>query len=266
MQNNKKLWILVLVVLAATIVTSVVSFQTQGQDKPSPTHQNQKDLSERERQKKEFDSQFPTAQYDAPEMIAPEKAAKRKLKNKRYDNRANLVTNESPIDEGEERLLIPEHDSMAGLPASESEIVVIGEVLDARAYVSNNKKGVYSEFTVRVDEILKNNFTNVAKGSSISVDREGGFVEYKNGKTRLYRIGGQGMPRVGRRYVLFLNNPEKSPNYDIITGYELKADGVANLNGSDQFRAYAGMDEAAFMKLVREAIAQSSPTAPEKEK
>jgi hypothetical protein len=265
MQNNKKLWILVLVIVVATIGTSIVSFQTQGQDKTSLTNTNQKDSSKLEQKRKEFDSQFQTAQYDAPEEADPEKKTKRKLKNKRYDNRGGLVSNDMPVDEGEERMLITHSDSIAGLPASESEIVVVGEVLDAQAYVSNNKKGVYSEFTVRVNEILKNNSTNVAKGSLISVDREGGFVEYKNGKTRLHRIGGQGMPRVGQRYVLFLKNPEKSPNYEIITGYELKADGVANLNGDEQFRAYAGMDEAAFMKAVRQAIAQSSPAVPEKE-
>lgn len=265
MQHNKKMWVLFFVVVIATLATSIISFQTQGQDKPNLTNQNQKDSSERERQKKEFDSQFPTAQYDAPEEIDPEKKAKRKLKNKRYDNRPGLVSDELPVVEDEEVLFITHFDSIAGLPASESEIVIIGEVLDAQAFVSNNKKGVYSEFTVRVDEILKNNSINVAKGSLISIDREGGFVEYKNGKRRLSKIGGYVMPRVGRQYVLFLKNPDESPNYEIITGYELKVDGVVNLNGSEQFRTYAGMDEAAFIKAVREVIAQSSQTAPEKE-
>jgi hypothetical protein len=72
------------------------------------------------------------------------------------------------------------------------------------------------------------------------------------------------MPRIGRRYVLFLKNPEKSPNYEIITGYELKADGIANLNGDEQFRVYREMGEEAFMKAVREAISQSSQIIPKK--
>jgi hypothetical protein len=73
------------------------------------------------------------------------------------------------------------------------------------------------------------------------------------------------MARIGRRYVLFLKNPEKSPNYEIITAYELKADGgIDNLNGDEQFRVYRGMDETAFMKSVREAIAQSTRIVPEK--
>lgn len=266
MQHNKKLWILVLIVVTATIGSSIISFQTQGQDKTSLTNTNQKDLSKLEQQRKEFDSQFPTAQYDAPEETNPEKKDKRKLKNKRYDNRGGLVSNELPIDDGEQSVLFTHFDSITGLPASESESVVVGEILGAQAYMSNNKKGVYSEFTIRVDEILKNNSTNITQGSSINVDREGGFVRYKNGKTRLHWIGGTGMLRVGRRYVLFLKNPENTPNYEIITGYELKSDGIANLDGSEQFRVYRGMDETAFMKAVREAISQSSQSMPEKEK
>lgn len=255
-----------MIVIAAvvTIVSSIASFQTQGQDKSILTKQNEKDSS-LEQRKKEFNSQFPTALYDAPEEADSEKKVKRKLKNKRYDNRGGLVSNELPIDDGGESVLFTHFDSIAGLPASESDIVVAGEVLDAQAYVSNNKKGVYSEFTIRIDEILKNNSTNITQGSSITVDREGGFVRYKNGKTRLHWIGGTGMPRVGRRYVLFLKNPENTPNYEIITGYELKSDGIANLDGSEQFRAYRGMDEAVFMKAVREAITQSPQTVPDKE-
>lgn len=258
MQHNKKLWILVFLVVVATIVTSMKSLHTQGQDKQNLTNQDKKDSSEQERQRKEFYSQFPTADYDAPDETESEKKAKRKLKNKRYDNLSSLVNNELPADEGEERMLVRHFDSIAGLPANESEIIVIGEVLDAKAFVSNNKKGVYSEFTVRADEILKNSSTSLTQGNLISVDREGGFVQYKNGKKRLYRIGGTEMPRVGRRYVLFLKNPEKSENYDVITGYELITDGIANLDGSEQFRAYRGMDESAFIKAVREAIVQSS--------
>jgi hypothetical protein len=265
MQRNKQIWILILVIVVATIGISTTSFHTQGQDKSSLTNQNQKDLS-LEQQRKEFDSQFPTALYDAPEETDPEKKAKRKLKNKRYDNRGGLVNDELPIDDNEERVLFTHFDSIAGLPASESDIVFVGEVLDAQAYLSNNKKGVYSEFTIRVDEILKNNSTNITQGNVITVDREGGFVRYKNGKTRLHWIGGNRMPRVGRRYVLFLKNPENTLNYEIITGYELKSDDVSNLDGSEQFRPYRGMDEAAFMKAVREAIAQSSPAMPKKEK
>lgn len=42
------------------------------------------------------------------------------------------------------------------MPAAKSDLVVIGEVTDAQAYVSEGKDWVYSEFTIRVDDVLKN--------------------------------------------------------------------------------------------------------------
>lgn len=264
MKNNRRNWIVVVIVVIATIANVLGSLRSS-QESSAQTNNVQKTPPREKRDRIEFESQFPVADYDPLEEFDTEKKTKRKLKSERYDKRPRLVTDELPIDDGEESMLIAHFDSIAGLPAKESEIVVVGEVLDAQAYVSNNKKGIYSEFTIRIDEILKNNSKNITRGASISVDREGGFVRYKNGKKRLYRIGGQLMPRVGRQYVLFLKNLEKSPNYEIITGYELKADGVANLDGSPQFIAYRGMDETAFMKAVREAIEQSSQAIPKKE-
>ncbi|HEX8197570.1 MAG TPA: hypothetical protein VF571_15350 [Pyrinomonadaceae bacterium] len=248
---------LVAMVVFATIA---ISFGTRS----SNSHQ---DSSKKQNNKRQEDrSKYPIADYEAPESEHEIRRKERKLKNKRYDNRSSSVSKEPPVDDGEENSLFTHSESAVGLPASESEIVVVGKVLDAQAYISNNKQGVYSEFTFRVDEILKTNSTNITQNSLINVDREGGFVLYKNGKKRLHRIAGFGMPSVGRRYVLFLKNPEKSLNYEIITGYELSADGIANLDGFPQFSAYRGMNETAFMKAVREAISQSSQAMPEKEK
>lgn len=263
MQHNKRMWILVFVVVVITITTSVASLQSQGQDESCLPKQERKDLSEPLRRWKEFESQFPVADYDAPEITDSSERTERILKNNRYDTKGVLgVTSELPGDgEGQSHSF----DSLpyAGIPAAESEIVVVGEILDAEAYLSNNKRGVYSEFTLRIDEVLKNGFGNVAKGSQITFDRHGGTVRYKNGKTRVYNIRPYGMPRVGRRYVLFLRNTEKSPNYEIITGYELKANNtVTNLDDFPQFEEYAGKDEKSFIKVVREEIMQPSQTAP----
>ena len=161
----------------------------------------------------------------------------------------------APDDDDQHAFLITEDlEFTPGLPINESDLVVIGEITDANAFLSNNKRNVYSEFSFRISEVLKKDDKGVSKGDSISVDREGGYVQYDNGKKRLYLIGGLGMPRVGRRYVLFLKNPEKTPNYGIVSGYELSADGTKNLNGSEVARVYAGMAEASFMKTLRGTI------------
>jgi hypothetical protein len=41
------------------------------------------------------------------------------------------------------------------LPTHISNAVVIGEVTDAKAYLSEDRTSVYSEFTIRVGEVLK---------------------------------------------------------------------------------------------------------------
>jgi hypothetical protein len=228
---------------------------------------SQQDDSKKQNDKRQEDiKKYPVADYDVPESENAIEQNKRKLKNKRYDNRPGIVGDELPVVEVEEMMLTIHLDFTSGLPASESELVVIGEVLDAKAFLSNNKKVVYSEFTVRISEVLKNNSSNLTQNSLINVDREGGFVQYKNGKKRLSKIAPYGMPHIGRRYVLFLKNPEKSPNYEIVTGYELKLDGIANLDGSEQFSVYRGMNELSFIKEVRKAIAHSLQAVPEKEK
>ena len=256
MQHNKKRWALFLEALTLMILTLVLSAQSQGQDKSSLPEQKQKDISDSLRWWKEFESQFPVVDYDAPESDSADRA-ERILKNNRYDNKGILgVSSELPGD-GEGQSHSFDTVPYAGIPVLESEIIIIGEILKAEAFLSNNKKAVYSEFTVRIDEVLKNNSENLTKDNRIVFDRQGGTVRYKNGKTRVYNIRPYGMPRVGKRYVLFLRNLEKSPNYEIVTGYELKADNtIVNLDDFPQFEEYKGTDEKSFMKTVRETIIQ----------
>jgi len=224
------------------IASLLTSFQTKSQDK--------------EVKKNGFNSQFPVANYNAPNDPDLERGAKRRLKSSRYDNRSSSVISSAPRSDDEQSVLISDaFESIPGLPVAESEIIVVGIVLEASAYVSNNKKGVYSEFSFRIDEVLKTGNKGLIKGGLVAVDREGGYVQYENGKKRLYRLGGLSMPLVGRKYVLFLKNPEKTPNYEIVSGYELKTDCIGNLNGSEQSMAYSDMDEATFMNALYRVVA-----------
>lgn len=256
MQKVNRNWVMVTIVVIATIVITTGTLRSSSKQQNSIwMPQAEKTPPQQRQTREEFYNQFPTADYDAPEDIAPEKREKRKLKNKRHDNKG-MIGRRLP-EEGDQSVLIIDSIPIPGLPVAESELVVIGEVLDAGAYVSNDKTGVYSEFTIRIDEVIKNSSASIFQGNLISVDRDGGFVRYRNGKKRLSIIGGFGMPRVGRRYMLFLSNPDNSPNYKILTGYELSADGVLNLDGFPQFMVYRGMNVLTFMNAVRQALAQS---------
>lgn len=137
---------------------------------------------------------------------------------------------------------------------------MIGRVLDAQAYISNDKTGIYSEFTFSVEQILKNDrFASLNPNSSIVVERDGGKVRYPSGHVTLYYIRGQGLPAVGHRYVLFLKHDAPEQDFFILTGYELKAGCVALLDspGDHPMIKQDGKDETIFLNELRNAIANS---------
>ncbi len=245
-------------VLVATSAALMVSFRTEGQ-----TTKIQPDI---EQKRRELRKRFPTARYDEPEEQDIARRARRQLAGKRYQNAGGLVDSTLPMWEDEERVLqTDEYLSVPAIPVKESELILIGKVLEAAAHLSNNKKTVYSEFTVQIDEILRDTTGNIKKEGSVTVDREGGFVEYKNGLRRLHRIAALSMPQVGGKYILFLRNREKGPNYEIINGYELKDGGVINLTASTETRSYFGMDQTVLLSKVRKALSEASQSRSEKQ-
>jgi hypothetical protein len=134
-------------------------------------------------------------------------------------------------------------------------VIVIGEVLNAEAHRSENKLNVFSNFQVRVDEVLKG--SNLTIGCLINVQRIGAFVKYPNGQKVLFRLVGNGMPAVGARYAFFLNVIDEEV-YRIMTGYEL-GESVEPLDYSRQFQVYQGTNETAFLTALRKTISQTVP-------
>jgi hypothetical protein len=202
-------------------------------------------------------SKFPVADFDAPEPSDPEKRAKRKARNRRHDNSMMGVKgglNPAP-DVGDEVFLINDWEvRVPALPASQSDVIITGEVLDANAFVSGDKIGVYSEFNVRAGEVFKNVSTSsISDGDVISTEREGGQVRYPSGRTMWFRIHLQNMPAVGGRYALFLKQGGEGV-FSIITGYELRDGRVYPLDSASNFKKHEGADESTFLQYVREAI------------
>lgn len=199
---------------------------------------------------------FPTTDYEEPELADPKKNQARKEKklrkndfkvvarNPRFSTAEVVVTNEGAMD-------------FPALPVSRSTVVVLGRVTAAEAHISENKKNVYSEFTVLVEKVLKSPNSSIVEGTEITVDRVGGFVRYPNGHTILYRISHENMPLTGERYVFFLTS--KNQDFLILTAYELGAKGVAPLDESSQFEQFRGVTETTLLNNLREALDKSSP-------
>ena len=248
MRINKRASLPILVLIVITVVTTVLALRVRTQSIPAENKQQQNDAAE-------FEQRFPIAEYEEAEITDPAKRARRMAKNQRYDRRRLVKSKPDKSILATTRV----SDWEVGLPAipsARSHTVVLGEVLDAQAHLSNDKSGVYSEFNVRVVRVFKNLSDSLSPGDTITVEREGGHVRYANDYKRLYRIQGQGMPLQGRKYVFFLSSVESSTDYRIITGYELWGGKVTPLDDSEQFAVYNNRDEITFLRIVEESLKQ----------
>ena len=87
---------------------------------------------------------------------------------------------------------------LSDLPADKSDAVIEGQITSAKAFLSEDKTGVYSEFTIRVSRVLKvSPDLSVSPDDAIVAERFVGRVRYPSGKVIRYSIEGQGSPLKG---------------------------------------------------------------------
>jgi hypothetical protein len=207
---------------------------------------------------KKINERFPTADYiDKQELPDPEKNAKRKEKQKRY-NDLDLVDSKGEPGADEAILTLEPHFALPALPVAESEIVVVGTIGTAQAHLSESKRNIFSEFTLTVEDVLKSKFQGVAKGSVLTIDRVGGHVKYPNGHKILYRMTGLNMPQVGGRYLLFLTLKHNNEDISILTGYQLTPNGAIPLDTLYQVASLNGVTEVDILQRVRNLIRDSA--------
>jgi len=242
-----------IVLLVVTAASSLAVLQghvqgTQNSNRPVPRTRDGEGTSSR--------SRFPVVAYESEAQPEDRQPEERKNKNRRYDKKG-LVSKSSSKTVTQTVREIYGLKAPEAIPTGQSKAIIVGEVQSSKAHLSNDKSGVYTEILIRVDEILKNDGTLVA-GNEVGVDRPGGVVRYPDGHERLYRDFGIGMPRVGGRYVLFLDRGDGEPNFRVVTVYELGGpEGVTPLDVGRQFDAYKWTSEEAFLEAVRKAIAGS---------
>ncbi|HEV7644412.1 MAG TPA: hypothetical protein VGO50_10755 [Pyrinomonadaceae bacterium] len=152
-------------------------------------------------------------------------------------------------------------------PVSQSGAILIGTVTDSQAFLSTDKSYVYSEFTVQVEDVLKN-FSSAALAPNVTttVERAGGIVRFASGKTLQLGNSGEGLPVKQSRYLLFLKWSESGKDFLTLTGYKL--DGKitpldrlgkdTDINIFKNYRAYENNDETSFLKTVKTVIENPS--------
>jgi hypothetical protein len=250
------------VMSAVALGSLFVAFSGKGQSSRSAPTNDQVPFG---RAAKELDdAASPIVDFDNPGPVEPTEKIARKLKNARHD-RQSFVLRE-PYAHAGEVIREPEWRSGEGpsdLPADQSDLVVEGVVADSKAFLSEDKTGVYSEFTLGVTRIVK-----VASGFSVNVgdmivtERFGGRVRYPSGQVVLYRIAGQGVPMMGKKYLFFLSKADQD-SYKLLTAYEIQGQRIYSLDGSrinfrgrgdSVFDKHNGEDLNNFMGKVGRAI------------
>lgn len=199
---------------------------------------------------------------DTPETADAESKELRKIRGRKYDNWK--VVNERT----KKGITIISEVEYPALPVIDSDAVVAGEVTDARAYLSNDKGGVYSELVIRVDEVFKpGGQPPVTVGQVVAGERHGGRVKFPTGEVGKFSIDSRGMPRQGRKYLLFLRRNAEGESYMILTAYELLEGKVYPVDGSVAavgknrvwpFDTYKGADRTRLIGDLQKEIANPS--------
>jgi hypothetical protein len=196
---------------------------------------------------------FPVADYDAAESSDPVQRSKRRARGLKRDKSDWSVNPQAPSDVTVRVDFVDRN--LPAFPIDQSKAIVIGRVTHGQAYLSNDKTGVYSAFSVQIEQTLTNHSDVVVAGDrSIEVEREGGRVKFPSGRIHLYMTNEQNMPEIGSRYVFSLTARENEGVFHIITAYELRDGKVFPLDNLSKPKNYQDADEAAFLSELRSKI------------
>jgi len=242
----KQNWKTVTCFLVAISLTALLVIRGQKQSK----NEDQPDVTK-----------FPIAEYAT--RIATALTEKQKARRKKYNSRYAPVISEA----SDKIFLVSDWDlRLPALPVARSAAVIIGEITDAQAQLSEDQTKIYSEFVVQINEVLKNDArAPLVVGKSVIVERSGGRVRFPSGKIVVSSTNHQDLPRIGKRYVLFLThespNGDDSEDFTILTGYELCDGQVFPLDkpvSGHPIMTYKGTSETSLLNDLVVALANPS--------
>jgi len=233
---------------AILIVSATVFFSIVPTGYEATTFQQQASVKNRNDK-----PELPIATFSAKLPDDPAERDLRLTRSSRYNKRAPVTFTEMRTDTTGYSINSHWWSGLPALPTAESDAVVTGRVVSANGYLSNDKTGAYSEFTIRIDRVFKDD--GRLSAGSIVTEREGADVQLPDGRIIRYGIAGQGAPQMSGHYVLFLKYDGEAKVYSIITGYELNNGRVFPLDTAiERFTAYENSDEKVFLNAVKSAV------------
>ncbi len=227
---------LALAVLSFTLITLSVIPALQSQEV------TQKGLHTNE-------SQFPIVD-EADLVLDVKEREKKELKSRRY-KLALPVTSNPNFQVAAAIHHWPE--DFSPLPVAVSTTILVGQVKQAKANLSADRRAVFTDFTISPSRVLKDSSELVKENLPLIASRYGGRVRFPDGHTQWIFKTGLGMPLVGKSYVFFLTVTDA--DFDLVTAYELSEGKVQPLDGgTPNFELYRNQDQSKFIKEIQERI------------
>jgi hypothetical protein len=201
---------------------------------------------------------------EAAEPSDPAEQARREVKNRYYNTGGrDLLT----LDPGMEMGGIGCGPAMPLLPTAFTPVIVLGTVIGAQPYLSEDRSSVYSEYMIRVEEFLKKDDGILPMaGENLVVDRGGGLLRLRSGHVIRYHMSGSNVARplhTRERCILFLNRVDDGAYLHLGPGFLLR-DGKAYLMAEREgpgilVGTIGGVsndlsDEGEFIRAVQRAI------------
>lgn len=262
MKDKNVKYALIGVISLALLPILFIAVNVQSQEGPNNKQTARNIQSTRQEQD---DEATPVVDFEATRVAGLDKNGQRSLKNARFD-KSGFVIAQPTAREGSVRMYDDPRDPISDLPVDKSDLVIEGTVVSSEAFLSNDKSGVYSEFTISISKVLKIRSDLPVADNTIVAERLGGRVRYPSGKIVRYRVGDEGSPVKGERYLFFLK--EVAPgSYRILTAYELQGNKVFALDssrinarqlGQTIFDKHNGKELSDFMSEIEGAIQSSN--------
>lgn len=203
-------------------------------------------------------NRWPITDYGASSSEHAAKALKRNKRSQRFNKSAFRV---HPDDPSENSVIVDGVDAnLPAFPLAHSSDVFIGTVSASQAFMAADQTGVYSEFAVEVNRVLKTADPQLSAGCVVELQRSGGRVKFRSGRTHGYSVDKENMPQIGGQYVFFV---QRDPAHDIlriVTAYQLKNGKIEPLDELPQFLRLAGREEPEFLKDLQIAISAETGT------
>lgn len=153
-------------------------------------------------------------------------------------------------------LRILDYAGQAPALPSIAQAAVVGVVTKGTAFVSRDHTYVYSDFSITVDEILRQDSALPISSTPVIGQSPGGSIQFPSGHITHYVIKSEGFPIVGGHYLFFLWRPDNQivNRYAIVAAYQIEGDVVHPLVDRSPFTDYDNMSATKFLNEVRAAL------------